>query len=329
MTEPVPAPTVGIDLGGTNLRVGVVDAEGRVVDECRVPAPKSLDDLAEAVRQAFDEVATSEPAAVGIGAAGMIDADGVVHYAPNLPMFVNVPLRDLVEDELGLPVVVDNDANVAAWGEACHGALRGHGNGLLVTLGTGIGGGIIVDGHLLRGAHGFAAEIGHWQLDPDGPRCACGEVGHWEAMASGTALGRLGRERAATGAAPAVLARAGGDVDAVTGVHVGDSAQAGEPDGLALVAEYAQLVALGLAGLGNILDPEIVVVSGGLVELGDVLLEPLRAAFVGHLEGSAHRPEVPVVAGELGDVAGVIGAAALARDLVPAPRRASRTLPTR
>lgn len=323
MTDPLPAPTVGIDLGGTNLRVGVVDADGRVVDECRVPAPKVLDDLADAVGNAFDEVATAEPAAVGVGAAGMIDADGVVHYAPNLPMFVSVPLRSLVEDVVRLPVVVDNDANVAAWGEACHGALRGHANGLLVTLGTGIGGGIIADGRLLRGAHGFAAEIGHWQLDPDGPKCACGEVGHWEALASGTALGRLGRERAAAGSAPGVLARAGGEIDAVTGVHVGDSAQAGEPDGTAIVAEYAHLVALGLAGLSNILDPEVVVVSGGLVELGDALLEPLRASFAGHLEGSAYRPDVPIVAGELGDVAGVVGAAALARDVVghPVPRR--------
>jgi len=323
VTDPLPAPTVGIDLGGTNLRVGVVDADGRVVDECRVPAPKVLDDLADAVGNAFDEVATAEPAAVGVGAAGMIDADGVVHYAPNLPMFVSVPLRSLVEDVVRLPVVVDNDANVAAWGEACHGALRGHANGLLVTLGTGIGGGIIADGRLLRGAHGFAAEIGHWQLDPDGPKCACGEVGHWEALASGTALGRLGRERAAAGSAPGVLARAGGEIDAVTGVHVGDSAQAGEPDGTAIVAEYAHLVALGLAGLSNILDPEVVVVSGGLVELGDALLEPLRASFAGHLEGSAYRPDVPIVAGELGDVAGVVGAAALARDVVghPVPRR--------
>jgi len=316
VSEPDPAPTVGIDLGGTNLRVGVVDAAGRVVDECRVPAPKALDDLAETVAHAFDEVSAAEPAAVGIGAAGMIDADGVVHYAPNLPMFVHVPLRSLVEDVVQLPVVVDNDANVAAWGEACHGALRGHPNGLLVTLGTGIGGGIIAGGRLLRGAHGFAAEIGHWQLDPAGPTCACGEIGHWEAMASGTALGQLGRSRAAAGTAPRVLARAGGDASAVSGVLVGDSAQAGEADGVAILEEYARLVALGLAGLSNILDPEIVVVSGGLVELGDALLEPLRESFAGHLEGSAQRPEVPIVAGELGDAAGMVGAAALARELI-------------
>ena len=316
VTAGAAGPTVGIDLGGTNLRIGVVDDAGTIIDEHRVGAPHELGALVVAIRDGIAAVRGAAPVAVGIGAAGMIDDDGVVRYAPNLPMFVNAPLRALVQAELDLPVVVDNVANVAAWGEACHGALRGHQHGLLVTLGTGVGGGVIVDGRLLRGAHGFAAEIGHWQIDPAGPRCACGEVGHWEAEASGTALGRLGRVRAHAGRAPDVLARAGGDPDAVTGVHVGDSAQAGEADGVAIIDEFAHVVAVGMAGLTNILDPAIIVVSGGLVELGDTLLDPVRASFVGHLEGSAYRPSVPIVAGELGDAAGVVGAAALARDLV-------------
>jgi glucokinase len=227
-----------------------------------------------------------------------------------------VPLQALVQARVDIPVLVENDANVAAWGEHCHGALRGRRHGLLVTLGTGVGGGIIADGRLLRGAHGFAGELGHWQFDPAGPRCACGEVGHWEALASGTALGRLGQARARAGEAPRVLARAGGDPDAVTGVVVGDSAQAHEPDGAAIVGELAHTIAIGLAGLANILDPEVIVISGGLVELGDALLDPIRASFLGHLEGSAHRPPVPIVAGELGDAAGVVGAAALAREVV-------------
>ena len=286
------APTIGIDLGGTNLRLGVVDAGGQIVDEHRVHAPGELDALVDAIRTSLDTLTRRDARALGIGTAGMVDDDGVVRYAPNLPMFVEAPLRALVQDVVDLPVVVDNDANVAAWGEFCHGALRGHPNSLLITLGTGVGGGVISNGRLLRGAHGFAAEVGHWQFDPEGPTCACGEVGHWEAVASGTALGRTGRERARAGDAPGVLARAGGDVDRVDGVMVGDSAQAGEPDGVAILEEFAQTVALGLAGLANILDPEIIVVSGGLVELGDVLLVPMRAAFHSHLEGSAHRPEI-------------------------------------
>ena len=316
MTEASGAPTLGIDLGGTNLRIGVVDAAGAILAEIRAPAPSEVDALVHAIgAQADVLIPAHEIRAVGVGTAGMIDHDGAVRYAPNLPMFVDVPLRALLAERLAAPVLVDNDANAAAWGEHCHGAARGVSHALVITLGTGVGGGVIVDGRLVRGAHGFAGEVGHWQFDPHGPDCACGEVGHWEAVASGTALGRLARGRAAQGSAPGVLARAGGDAAAVRGEHVGESATAGEADGAAILGEFAEVVALGFAGLANILDPELIVVSGGLVELGDVLLDPLRAAFLGHLEGSAHRPAVPIVAAELGDASGMVGAAALAREL--------------
>ncbi len=316
MTGSPPAPTIGVDLGGTNLRIGVVDAIGTIVTEVRDHAPSKLDALVEAIGTGVGELASAHGASsVGVGTAGMVSADGTVHYAPNLPMFVDVPFRALLAARLDLPVLVENDANVAAWGEHCHGAARGARHALVVTLGTGVGGGVIADGRLFRGAHGFAAEIGHWQFDPHGPRCACGEVGHWEAFASGTALGRLAREWAERGDAPNVLARAGGDVAAIRGEHAGASATAGDTDGVAIIAEFSDRVALGCAGLANILDPELIVVSGGLVGLGDVLLDPLRAAFLGHLEGSAHRPDVPIVAAELGDAAGMVGAAALAREL--------------
>jgi glucokinase len=226
-------------------------------------------------------------------------------------------LRKELEAAVGLPVIVDNDANAAAWGEVVHGAAKGVLYALMITLGTGIGGGIIARGRVIRGAHGFAAEVGHFQIDPDGPMCACGERGHWEAYASGSALGRMGREWAAAGRAPGVVARAGGDPAAVTGVHVGDSARAGEADGVALLEEYADLVAVGLAGLANILDPERIVISGGLVELGDTLFVPLRAAFERRIEGFEYRPLVAIVPSLLGDHAGVVGAAARARDLEP------------
>jgi glucokinase len=318
VTEPASAPTVGVDLGGTNLRIGVVDAAGTVVDEVRHPAPSELDSLVDTLARGVNDLLDAHDArAVGVGTAGMVSADGAVHYAPNLPMFVDVPFRALLAERLDRPVLVENDANVAAWGEYCHGAAQGVAQVLVVTLGTGVGGGIIADGRLFRGAHGFAGEVGHWQFDPSGPKCACGEIGHWEALASGTALGHLGRAWAERGDAPRVLARAGGDVAAIRGELVGESATAGDPDGLAIVELYADHVALGFAGLANILDPELIVISGGLVRLGDVLLDPLRAAFTGHLEGSAHRPEVPIVAAELGDAAGLVGAAALARRLVP------------
>jgi glucokinase len=316
--QPAP-PTIGVDLGATNVRVAVVDRTGGIRAELRdhtgedgsevVPTTTAL------VRKLRDEF--PGVSAIGVGAAGLVDRDGDVQYAPNIPAFRRTPLREALQRAIGLPVVVDNDANAAAWGEIVHGAAHGALYALMVTLGSGIGGGIIARGRVIRGAHGFAAEIGHFQIDPDGPMCACGERGHWEAFASGHALGRIGRVWAAAGRAPGVVARAGGDPDAVTGVHVGDSAQAGEPDGRALLDEYAELVAVGLAGLANILDPERIVISGGLVELGDTLLRPVRDAFERRIEGAEYRPRIDIVPAALGEHAGVIGAAARARDLEP------------
>ena len=257
----------------------------------------------------------TDASALGVGAAGMVDFDGVIHYAPNIPAFVRAPVRARLAHATGRPVVVDNDANVAALAEFVHGAAHGLDNVLLVTLGTGIGGGVMIGGAVFRGAHGFGAEVGHFQVDPDGPMCVCGERGHWEAVASGHALGALGRTRAAGGRAAAVLALAGGDVDAITGVHVGDAAQSGDDDARAIVREYAQGVAVGLVGLANILDPAVIVVSGGLVELGEVLLDPVREWFAGHIEGAQYRPAIEILPAALGERAGVVGAAVLARAL--------------
>jgi len=316
----VSAPTFGIDLGGTNVRCGVVDEDGIILEERRAPNRRdaSWKEIVAAMVGLVRGLAPDHPdaIAVGVGAAGLVTRDGHIRYAPNIPGFRNAPVHDALASELDLPVVVDNDANAAAHGELRHGAARGARYALVVTLGTGIGGGIIARGRVIHGAHGFAAEIGHFQIDPDGPLCACGQRGHWEAFASGSALGRMGRERAEVGRAPAVLALAGGDPATVTGVHVGDAAQAGDADALDIITDYAGYVAVGLAGLANILDPERIVVSGGLVELGDTLFVPVRAAFDHQLEGTEYRPVIDIVPAELGEQAGVIGAAALARELV-------------
>jgi glucokinase len=308
--------TFGVDLGGTNLRVALVDPDASIVDERRLATPPTLDGIVQSIAEAVHDFAPRRPEAraLGVGAAGMVDREGTIHYSPNVPAFLHAPVRARLEESVGFPTVVDNDANVAVVAELVHGAARGCTEVLLITLGTGVGGGVVTRGEVLRGAHGFGAEIGHFQVDPDGPLCACGQRGHWEALASGTALGALGREWATAGAAPSVLSRAG-SIDAITGVLVGDAAQDGAADALAVVEEHARRVAVGLVGLANIFDPERIVVSGGLVELGDVLLTPLRAAFDGRLEGAAHRPPVPIVEAELGGRAGVMGAAVLARAL--------------
>jgi glucokinase len=303
--------------------LGVVATEkGEILTERRQPtAAGGPDGILDAITAVVDDLLIAEPkiAALGVGLPGLVDLDGVVHYAPNLPGFVGVRARERLATTCPVPVVVDNDANVAALGEVLHGAGRGHREVLVVTLGTGIGGGLVFNGEVYRGGYGLAAEIGHFTVDPDGPPCACGARGHWEAVASGHALGGRAREWAARGDAPHVLARAAGVVEAVTGYEVGQAAKAGEEDGLAILAEHAQSVALGLGGLINILDPEIVVISGGLIELGDLLLEPLRAALPDHVEAGTLRTVPPVLAAELGEHAGAVGAAALARTLLPPP----------
>jgi glucokinase len=308
---------VGLDIGGTKVLGAVVDAHGRILDEYRVPSPTGswsgmLDAITTVVGALRDRHHAVET--VGIGAAGMVDLEGMIHYAPNVRGFRKTAVQADVAAALGLPTIVDNDANVAAYAEVRFGAARGMTDAMVITLGTGIGGGVLVGGHVLRGAHGFAAEVGHFQLDPDGPMCACGERGHWEAMASGTALGVMAQEAATRGDLPSVLYAVDGEVDTIRGPHVSAAARAGEPDALALVDAYALNVALGLVGLANIFDPAIIAIAGGLVNDGDLFLAPITAHFLGHIEGHDYRPTPEIVPAQLGERAGVIGAAALALD---------------
>jgi glucokinase len=307
---------VGVDIGGTKVLGALVDEHGTILAEHRVPSPKEWVPMREAIVSVVDELRAGVPElhALGVGAAGMVDLDGVIHYAPNVPGFRTVPVRAELADATGLVTVVDNDANTAAYAEMRFGVAKGVGNALVITLGTGIGGGVIVDGRVLRGANGFAAEVGHFQTDPLGPMCACGERGHWEASASGNALGRMARELAAAGEAPGLLARAGGSIDAIEGHLVSAAAHAELPEALALVDRYAFNVAIGLVGLANIFDPALIAISGGLVNDGAIFLDPMRRHFLGHIEGADYRPTPDIVPAALGERAGVIGAAILALD---------------
>jgi glucokinase len=317
--------TIGLDIGGTKILGVVTDGSGTIVAEERHESPDGFEDILDAsatITKTLRDRTSVEVSAIGVGIAGLVDCDGVLRYGPNLPGVVDAPVRDALSARTGLPVVVDNDANVAGWGEVRFGAAAGARDALLVTLGTGIGGAIVLDGGVVRGAHGFAAEIGHFTVERDGPLCSCGEHGHWEAIASGSALGRMARDLVATGKGKAILAQAQQSQDgredaaAVNGHHVGAAAAAGDADALELLGRYADNVAVGLAGLCNILDPEIIVVSGGLVSLGDLLFEPVRKALRAHIEAPEHRPPVPIVPAALGERAGAIGAAAIAADLV-------------
>ncbi|PLS76375.1 MAG: glucokinase [Actinobacteria bacterium] len=303
---------IGIDVGGTKCLGVALDGAGSVVAEHRVATP----DGAEAVLEAIAEVAVAlgcgPGVTVGVGVPGLVDGDGVLAFAANLEGVVDLPVRAALERRLaGVRVTVDNDANCAAWAEHRQGAARGSSYAVLATLGTGIGGGVISGGRLVRGAHGFAGEIGHMVVDPDGPSCPCGKRGCWERFASGDALGGLGRAAVVAGTAPRVAELAGGNLRAVRGEHVTKAAAEGDEPALEVVSRFAWWLALGLANLANLLDPDRFVLGGGLVEVGDLLLTPARTAFAELLQGAEQRPEVPIVAAQMGERAGAVGAALL------------------
>ena len=309
--------TIGVDLGGTKCLGVVVDDAGSVVDELRLPTPKgkeaTVEVLTEVASTLRDRQSGRTVRGVGAGVPGLVDATGTLRFAPNLPGVNELPLAAPLTERLGLPVVIENDASCAGWGEREAGAGRGREHLILVTLGTGIGGGIVLGGRLYRGHHGFAGEIGHMVVDPNGPPCPCGQKGCWERYASGSGLGRLAREAAVGARADRIVALAGGDPELVKGEHVTAAAAEGDDEALAVMASFGWWVALGLANLANAFDPEVFVLGGGLVEAGDVLLEPVRRAFDELLDGAEHRPEVEILPAQLGEHAGAIGAALLAR----------------
>ncbi|MDQ1396582.1 MAG: glucokinase [Acidimicrobiaceae bacterium] len=310
--------TIGVDVGGTKCFALALDDDGAIAAERRVPTPKG----AEAIVAAIVEVAgavrdeVGEVPGIGIGMPGLIERTGVLRFAPNLPGVLDLDLRAALAPHFqGIPFEFDNDATCAGLGEWAHGAAQGVDNALLVTLGTGIGGGIMLDGRPFSGAHGFAGEIGHMVVDPHGPPCPCGKRGCWERYASGSGLGRLGRDAAHAGQATRIVELAGGDPENVKGEHVSTAAAEGDAEAAAVIADFGWWLALGLANLANIFDPERFVLGGGLAAAGDLLFEPARAAFADLVEAHEHRPPIEIVPAQLGERAGAIGAAVLARNV--------------
>lgn len=309
--------TIGVDIGGTKVAAGVVDEKGTILEQIRRDTPSSN---ADQIEDTIADVVTAlvnnhEVSAVGIGAAGFVDAEGAhVLFAPNLA-WRNEPLRDEVAKRVGLPVIVENDANAAAWAEVRFGAARGERDVVLVTIGTGIGGGIILDGQLFRGEFGVAAEMGHMQVVPDGRDCGCGQRGCWEQYGSGRALVREARGIAAADepAARELMALGDGTPDGITGPHVTTRAQAGDAVAVQAFDRVGRWVGVGLSNLAQVLDPAVFLIGGGVSEAGDVLLGPVRAGFAGRLPGAAYRPHADIRRAELGNDAGLVGAADLAR----------------
>ena len=305
---------IGIDLGGTHIAVGIVDEAYRIVAEKRAPtvanngAAALLDDIAACVRDALaiGGVSAADCAGAGIGVPGICDTRyGVVRYAHNIG-WDNLPVSAELGRRLGLPVFFANDADCAALGEVVAGAAKDAGSALLFTLGTGIGGGFVVDGRIWSGNHGLGGEFGHMCIQPGGAACSCGQRGCWEAYASATALIRQAEEAAQ--AHPESLLN---EQRPLSGRKIFAAAQSGDSAAQAVTAQYAVYVGVGLVNYINVLFPEIVLLGGGISGAGEALLAPVRA-FVKrntHVQDAALLPEIRVAA--LGGDAGVIGAAAL------------------
>lgn len=311
-----PVITIGLDVGGTKVLGVAVDstAPATVLAEARVPTPEGGAGLVDTLLEVATTVSTAagRAARIGVGVPGLVDTSGRLHMGPHLRKVHELPLAELLAQRCGLPVVVDNDANCHALAEWAGGAASGADEALVVTLGTGIGAGIIAGGRLVRGANGFAGEPGHMVVDPNGPPCPCGKRGCWERFASGSGLARLAREAAEADRLDAAVALAGGDVDEVRGEHVTAAARAGDPESQAVLDEFAGWIALGLANLVNILDPAVVVIGGGLVDAADLLLPLVRAQLAERVMAGDRRPPVLLVPAALGERAGAIGAAVLA-----------------
>ena len=311
--------TVGVDIGGTKIAAGVVDAAGRVLNRTRRDTPhrSTAPDVVEnVIVDAVTELCERHRVhAVGVGAAGLVDVQrSSVLFAPHLS-WRNEPLREALARRLKLPVLVENDANAAAWAEWRYGAGAGEDHLVVVNLGTGIGGGFVLRGAVQRGKFGVAGEFGHLQVVPGGHRCECGNRGCWEQYASGNALAReaKGLAESASPRAHAILSRVDGDPSLITGRLVAELAAAGDPACIELFDDVGSWLGVGLANLAAAYDPGRFVIGGGVSHVGELLLRPARAAFRRTLTGRGFRPEPAIVRAALGNDAGLIGVASLAR----------------
>ncbi|WP_040494825.1 ROK family protein [Ilumatobacter nonamiensis] len=303
---------VGIDVGGTKALGVALGDDGSIVAQDLRPTPRGIDSL-EPLIDTLSDLAHSLGASgrLGVGAPGLVTREGVLRAAPNLDGVAEFEIGRLLSERLGHPVSVDNDATCAALAEWTLGAAIGTTDMMLVTLGTGIGGGIVANGELQRGAHGFAGEFGHMVVDPNGPPCPCGRRGCWERYASGSGLAMLARQAAAGRRLRSVVERAGGDPEDVRGEHVRDAALEGDGEARAVIDEFGRWVALGLANLTNAADPEMFVLGGGLAMGSELYVEPITRWFAELLYQPNLRPLPRIEFAHFGPLAGAVGAALL------------------
>ena len=326
---------IGVDVGGTKVAAGVVDSSGRILAKLKRSTPAASPPGTE---QAIADVVTEllgshDVTAIGLGAAGFVDGErATMLFAPNLA-WRNEPLKQHIEERLGRAVLEENDANASAWAEARFGAARGYRDVMLVAVGTGIGAAIIIGGELYRGRWGIAGEPGHVRVVPDGRLCGCGNRGCWEQYASGNALVAEARDfaRRTPEGASRLLQLGGGTPEGICGPQITQAATEGDPAALRCFQTVGGWLGQGLADLAAILDPACFVIGGGVSEAGDLLLDPARAAFERALSGRGYRPLAQIRRAQLGEDAGIVGAAGLAAEAAaaaPAPQTTAPSSPS-
>lgn len=307
---------IGIDLGGTNIAVGLVSEEGKIVGKKSVktnakrPFKDILKDMSDCVLSLLEElnVSLDEVNSIGIGTPGSVDSkNGVLIYANNFAEKENIRMREIIQSYIDKPVYMTNDANAAALGEVVAGAAKGYKNVVVITLGTGVGGGIIINGQLYEGQYSAGAELGHIMLIHGGEQCSCGRKGCWEAYASATALIR--QTKRAMELHPESYMNEIATLDNVSGRTAFIAAKHGDFAGKAVVDKYTQYIAEGLVDIINIFRPEILIIGGGICNEGDYLLNPIREFLRKHSYGGDLHPEQKLAVAALGNDAGIIGAA--------------------
>ena len=309
---------VGVDLGGTQIRAALADGVGSIRrrTSCLTLAEESVEPVMGRIKGAIYEVMAAtdrgQVQGVGIVAPGPLDPrQGIIMDAPNLPGWKNVPLKTLMEEEFGLPVVVGNDANLAALAEQRFGAGQGVADLIYITVSTGIGGGIIVDNRLLLGAQGLAGEVGHQTIEAHGPRCNCGNIGCLEALAAGPAIARCARELIKTGIGTTIADWVGGDLDKITAKEVNQAAQAGDPVAIELFRQAGFYIGVGIVNLLHLFNPSLIIIGGSVTKAGDLLFEPIRATVRERAMAGYYWENTPIVPAALGDDVALLGAVAL------------------
>ncbi|MHA2789379.1 ROK family protein [Corynebacterium sp. S7] len=315
-TSSVGALTVGFDIGGTNTRAGVVNEHGEILARASDRTPETSEEMVRTIISLIDELRSSyDISAVGVAVAGFLDRDcEIVRFAPHLPWRDDAPVRAILQEATGLPVRLEHDANAAAWGEFRHGVAKDVDTWVFFALGTGIGATLMIDGEVYRGSYGTAPEIGHITVVPGGRACSCGKRGCLERYASGTALVDTAMEIATRGGYESTKLYRKVVGKRASGNDVMDAARAGDALGVATIEEFSMWLGQGLAMVSDILDPELIVVGGGLSADADLYLDAATQVMSKNIVGAGYRPLARVIRAELGPEAGMIGVADLARE---------------